>query len=52
MCCKNVKITNEPEHRKTYSVPWASNKDLDQPAQLYSLIGDFHIRRMHFIIFA
>ena len=52
LCCKNVKITNEPELSKTYNVTWASNKDSDQPAQLHSLIRGFHIRRMQFIIFA
>ena len=33
LCCKNVKITSEPEHSKTYNVLRASNKDSDQPAQ-------------------
>ena len=51
-CCKIVKITNEPEHSKTYNVTWASNKDSDQPAQLHNLIRGFHIICMQFIIFA
>ena len=46
------KPKNQPEDGKTYNATWASNTDLDQPAQLYRLIRGFLIHHMKFIIFA
>ena len=50
LCCKNVKLTSEPEHSKIYNVTCAPSKDSDQHKCI--VIRGFHIRHMHFIIAA
>ena len=40
----------EPRHKKTYLMPYANNKDADQPAHLRSLVSTFVVRCLYSII--